>query len=94
MPRERRAAGGSAAVSDAAVPPVATEFRLLRHDGQQVGQGLLQTGIGHKLVQAVSLRDIQVIGVIAMILATAYIAINILADLAVMFAVPKLRTSA
>ena len=34
-------------------------------------------GIGHKLVQAVSLRDIQEIGVIAMILATAYIAINI-----------------
>ena len=51
-------------------------------------------GIGHKLVQAVSLRDIQEIAVIAMILATAYIAINILADLAVMFAVPKLRTSA
>jgi peptide/nickel transport system permease protein len=51
-------------------------------------------GIGNKLVQAVSLRDIQEIGVIAMILATAYIAINILADLAVMLAVPKLRTTA
>jgi peptide/nickel transport system permease protein len=51
-------------------------------------------GIGNKLVQAVSLRDIQEIGVIAMILATAYITINIVADLAVMLVVPKLRTSA
>jgi peptide/nickel transport system permease protein len=51
-------------------------------------------GIGKQLVQAVSLRDVQEIGVIAMILATAYIAINIVADLAVMLAVPKLRTSA
>ena len=51
-------------------------------------------GIGNKLVQAVSLRDIQEIGVIAMILAATYIVINILADLAVMLAVPKLRTGA
>jgi peptide/nickel transport system permease protein len=50
-------------------------------------------GIGNKLVQAVQLRDIQEIGVIAMILATTYITINILADLAVMLVVPKLRTS-
>jgi len=49
-------------------------------------------GIGNKLVQAVSLRDVQEIGVIAMILATVYIAINIIADLLVMLAVPKLRT--
>jgi peptide/nickel transport system permease protein len=49
-------------------------------------------GIGNELVQAVSLRDIQVIGVIAMILAATYIAINIVADLAVMLAVPRLRT--
>ena len=52
------------------------------------------TGIGNKLVQAVSLRDVQEIGVIAMILATTYITINNLADLAVMLVVPKLRTSA
>jgi peptide/nickel transport system permease protein len=51
-------------------------------------------GIGNQLVQAVSLRDIQEIGVIAMILAAAYIMINILADFAVRLAVPKLRTSA
>jgi peptide/nickel transport system permease protein len=51
-------------------------------------------GIGNKLVQAVQLRDIQEVAVIAMILATTYITINILADLAVMLVVPKLRTSA
>ena len=50
-------------------------------------------GIGNKLVQAVSLRDFQEIGVIAMILAAIYILINVIADLAVMLAVPKLRTS-
>ncbi|MBA3381949.1 MAG: ABC transporter permease [Actinobacteria bacterium] len=51
-------------------------------------------GIGSKLVQAVSLRDIQEIGVIAMILAAAYILINVVADLLVMLAVPRLRTGA
>lgn len=51
-------------------------------------------GIGNKLVQAVSLRDFQEIGVIAMILAAVYILINVIADLAVMLAVPKLRTEA
>ena len=49
-------------------------------------------GIGNKLVQAVSVRDIQEIAVISAILATIYIAINILADLAVVLVVPKLRT--
>jgi peptide/nickel transport system permease protein len=49
-------------------------------------------GIGNKLVQAVSLRDVQEIGVIAMILAATYIVINIVADLLVVLAVPKLRT--
>jgi len=49
-------------------------------------------GIGNKLVQAVSVRDVQVIAVISAILAAIYVATNILADLAVMLAVPKLRT--
>ena len=49
-------------------------------------------GIGSKLVEAVSLRDVQEVGVIAMILAATFIVINIIADLAVMLAVPKLRT--
>ena len=51
-------------------------------------------GIGSKLVQAVSVRDVQEIAVISAILATVYVFTNILADLAVMLAVPKLRTQA
>jgi peptide/nickel transport system permease protein len=49
-------------------------------------------GIGRMLVQAVSVRDVQEIAVLATILATIYVAVNIVADLAVMVAVPKLRT--
>jgi peptide/nickel transport system permease protein len=49
-------------------------------------------GIGNKLVQAVTLRDVQEIAVISAILAAIYISINILADLAVVLVVPKLRT--
>jgi peptide/nickel transport system permease protein len=40
----------------------------------------------------VAVRDLQEIAVIATILAAIYVAVNILADLAVMLAVPKLRT--
>jgi len=50
-------------------------------------------GIGTTLVQAVSVRDPQVVSVVAMLLATIYVAVNIVADLAVVFLVPKLRTS-
>jgi peptide/nickel transport system permease protein len=49
-------------------------------------------GIGNKLVQAVTVRDVQEIAVISTILAAIYISINILADLAVVLVVPKLRT--
>lgn len=49
-------------------------------------------GIGSALVQAVSVRDVQVVAVVAMILAAVYIFVNILADLAVVFLVPRLRT--
>ena len=49
-------------------------------------------GIGSALVQAVSVRDVQVVAVVAMILAAIYILVNILADLAVIFLVPRLRT--
>lgn len=50
-------------------------------------------GIGTTLVQAVSVRDPQVVSVIAMLLATIYVTVNIVADLAVVLLVPKLRTS-
>ena len=51
-------------------------------------------GIGTTLVQAVSSRDIQLVSVIAFLLAAVYIAINILADIVVVLLVPKLRTQA
>jgi peptide/nickel transport system permease protein len=49
-------------------------------------------GIGTYLVQAVTSRDVNEVEAAAMILATLYVAINILADLIVIFLVPKLRT--
>jgi peptide/nickel transport system permease protein len=49
-------------------------------------------GIGQLLVQAVQLRDVTEVQAIALILAAAYILINIGADLCVVFLVPKLRT--
>jgi peptide/nickel transport system permease protein len=51
-------------------------------------------GIGTYLVNAVTSRDVPEVQAAAMILATVYIAINILADLIVVFLVPKLRTGA
>lgn len=49
-------------------------------------------GIGTYLVQAVTSRDVNEVQAAAMILAALYVAINILADLVVIFLVPKLRT--
>jgi peptide/nickel transport system permease protein len=49
-------------------------------------------GIGTILVQAVSTRDIQLVSVIAFLLAAVYIAINVTADVIVVLLVPKLRT--
>ena len=51
-------------------------------------------GIGTALVQAVNVRDVQETMVIATILATIYIGINIVADFVVVLLVPKLRTAA
>jgi peptide/nickel transport system permease protein len=49
-------------------------------------------GIGTYLVQAVTSRDVNEVQAAAMILAALYIGINIVADLIVIFLVPKLRT--
>jgi peptide/nickel transport system permease protein len=49
-------------------------------------------GIGNQLVQAVSTRDIQLVADITFILAGITIALNIVADVAVVLLVPKLRT--
>ena len=50
-------------------------------------------GIGQELVQAVNLRDIPTVQSVGLIIAAVYITINIVADLLVVFAIPKLRTS-
>jgi peptide/nickel transport system permease protein len=49
-------------------------------------------GIGSVLVNAVFTRDVQLVGVISIILAATYITINIIADVVVVLLVPKLRT--
>jgi peptide/nickel transport system permease protein len=50
-------------------------------------------GIGNMLVQSVLVQDVQMVSVIAILLAAIYIAVNIVADLAVVFLVPRLRTN-
>lgn len=50
-------------------------------------------GIGQALVQAVTLRDVSSVLAITTVLAAVYIAINVVADVIVVLAVPKLRTS-
>ena len=50
-------------------------------------------GIGMTLVNAVSVRDIPVVQAIAILIATLYIGINIVADLVVVLLIPKLRTT-
>jgi peptide/nickel transport system permease protein len=50
-------------------------------------------GIGQGLVQAVIARDIPLVQAVSMIIATTYILITIVADIAVVLLVPKLRTS-
>jgi peptide/nickel transport system permease protein len=50
-------------------------------------------GIGQTLVAAVSTRDIPLVQAIALIIAAFYFAVNIVADLLVVFLIPKLRTA-
>ncbi len=50
-------------------------------------------GVGKLLVEAVQVRDVVMVQAIAMILAAAYLAIYIVADVIVVLLVPKLRTS-
>jgi peptide/nickel transport system permease protein len=50
-------------------------------------------GVGYALVQGVSQRDIPVVQTIVVLLAAVCVVINLLADLAVMFATPRLRTA-
>lgn len=48
-------------------------------------------GIGYALVQAVGQRDIPVVQTITVLMAAAYVTVNLLADLGVMLVTPRLR---
>ncbi len=50
-------------------------------------------GLGQGLAQAVSARDIPLVQSVALLLAAVFIVINIVADLLVVFLIPKLRTA-
>jgi peptide/nickel transport system permease protein len=50
-------------------------------------------GIGRALVVAVTVRDIPVIEAVALLIAAFYIALNIVADIAIVLLIPKLRTA-
>jgi peptide/nickel transport system permease protein len=49
-------------------------------------------GIGQALVQAVSTEDIPTVQALGMLIAFLYISINVIADVAVVYLIPKLRT--
>jgi peptide/nickel transport system permease protein len=49
-------------------------------------------GLGKELVDAVAIRDVREVQSVALLVAAFYVGINILADLLVVLAVPKLRT--
>lgn len=51
-------------------------------------------GVGIQLVSAVQARDVPVMAGIVMTLAALYVCINLIADIAVIFLIPKLRTGA
>jgi peptide/nickel transport system permease protein len=49
-------------------------------------------GLGAQLVEAVQARDVNYVADVALLLAGLYVLVNVLADLAVVFLVPKVRT--
>jgi peptide/nickel transport system permease protein len=51
-------------------------------------------GLGKELVDAVAIRDVREVQIVALLIATFYILVNIVADLLVVLLVPKLRTQA
>jgi peptide/nickel transport system permease protein len=50
-------------------------------------------GLGQELVEVVNTRDVPFVQSVSLIIATIYLAINIVADLLVVLLIPKLRTS-
>jgi peptide/nickel transport system permease protein len=51
-------------------------------------------GLGKELVDSVAIRDVRAVQSIALLIAVAVVALNLLADLLVLLLVPRLRTSA
>jgi peptide/nickel transport system permease protein len=51
-------------------------------------------GLGKELVDSVAIRDVRAVQSIALLIAVAVVALNLLADLLVLLLVPKLRTAA
>src|SRR4051794_7039115 len=79
---------------------MAPSVQVLAQTAQYLVGGIIITeslfnypGIGNTLVQSVLVRDPQMVSVIAILLAAIYISINIVADLAVVLLVPRLRTT-
>ena len=80
---------------------LAPSVQILAQQIQYLVGGIIVTesvfnypGIGTTLVQSISVRDTQVVSIIAVMLATIYVLLNVAADLAVVLLVPKLRTKA
>ena len=80
---------------------LATSVQALAQTAQYLLGGIIVVevlfsypGVGSLLDQAVQSRDTTVVQAVALIIAAAYIAINIAADLTVVLLVPKLRTAA
>lgn len=78
---------------------LAPSIQVIAHALQYLIGGLIivesvftYPGMGEYLVSAVTSRDVPEIQAAAIVLATLYIAINIAADLIVVFIVPRLRT--
>jgi peptide/nickel transport system permease protein len=78
---------------------VATSVQALAQTAQYLLGGIIVVevlfsypGVGSLLDQAVQARDTTVVQAVALIIAAAYIFINIAADLAVVLLVPRLRT--
>ncbi|WP_405539536.1 ABC transporter permease [Streptomyces sp. NBC_00075] len=75
------------------VQVIATTIRYLVGGVIIVESVFSYPGIGSTLVQAVGLRDLQMMSVIALLLAAVYVVVNLLADVLVTVLVPKLRTA-
>jgi peptide/nickel transport system permease protein len=79
---------------------LAPTIQVIAIDIQWVIGGIVVTeyifgfpGIGAALVDAVSNRDVTMVQSVGIIIAAFYIGVNILADILVMYVIPKMRTS-